>query len=59
MTYFNVDWNYSKLMNKQQTNEVNPSIKSDFNFSNKEINFLDTVVYETQSSKLETKLYRK
>ena len=46
-------------MNKQQTNEVNPSIKSDFNFSNKEINFLDTVVYETQSSKLETKLYRK
>ena len=31
----------------------------DFNFSNKEINFLGTVVYKTQSGKLETKLYRK
>ena len=44
---------------KQQINEVHPSIKFDFNFSNKEINFLDTVVYKTQSGKLETKLYRK
>ena len=49
---------------KQQINEVPPpppppSIKFDFNFSNKEINFLDTVVYKTQSGKLETKLYRK
>ena len=44
---------------KQQTDEVHPSIKFDFNFSNKEINFLDTVVYKTQSGKLETKLYRK
>ena len=44
---------------KQQINEVHPSIKFDFNFSNKEINFLGTVVYKTQSGKLETKLYRK
>ena len=44
---------------KQQINEVHPSIKFDFNFSNKEINFSDTVVYKTQSGKLETKLYRK
>ena len=44
---------------KQQINEVHSSKKFDFNFSNKEINFLDTVVYKTQSSKLETKLYRK
>ena len=38
---------------KQQINEVHPSIK--IFFSNKEINFLDTVVYKTQSGKLETK----
>ena len=44
---------------KQQINEVHPSIKFDFDFSNKEINFLDTVLYKTQSGKLETKLYRK
>ena len=44
---------------KQKTNEVHPSIKSDLNFSNKEINFVNTSVYKTQSSKLETKLYRK
>ena len=44
---------------KQQINEVHPSIKFDFNFSNKEINFLDTVVNKTQSGKPETKLYRK
>ena len=44
---------------KQQINEVNPPIKFYFNFSNKEINFLDTTVYKTQSGKLETKLYRK
>ena len=44
---------------KQQINEVQPSIKFDFNFFNKEINFLDAVVYKTQSGKLETKLYRK
>ena len=39
---------------KQKTNEVHPSIKSDLNFSNKEINFVNTSVYKTQSSKLET-----
>ena len=44
---------------KKQINEVHPSIKFDFNFSNKEINLLDTVVYKTQTGKLETKLYRK
>ena len=44
---------------KQQINEVHPSIKFDFNFSNKEINFLDTIVYKTQPGKLEIKLYRK
>ena len=40
---------------KQQINEVHPSIKFNFNFSNKEINFLDTIVYKTQQGKLETK----
>ena len=44
---------------KQQINEVHPSIKFDFNFSNKATNFLGTAVYKTQSGKLETKLYRK
>ena len=44
---------------KQQINEVHLSIKFDFNFSNKELNFLDTVLYKIQSGKLETKLYRK
>ena len=45
---------------KQQINEIHPSIKFDFNFSNKEINFLDTIVYyKTQSGQLETKIYRK
>ena len=44
---------------KQQINKIHPSIKSDLNFSIKEINVLDTVVYKTQSDKLETKLYRK
>ena len=42
---------------KQQIDEVHPSIKFDFNFFNKEINFLDAVVYKTQSGKLETKPY--
>ena len=44
---------------KQQINEIHPSIKFDFNFSNKEINFLDTAVFKVQSGKLETKLCRK
>ena len=43
----------------QQINEIQPSVKFDFNSSNKEINFLDTIVYKTQSGKLETKVYRK
>ena len=42
---------------KWKINKVHRSIKFDFNFSNKEINVLDTVVYKT--GKLETKLYRK
>ena len=33
---------------KQKINEIHPSIKFNFNFSNKEITFLDTVVYKTQ-----------
>ena len=37
---------------KQRINEVHLSIKSDFKFSNKEINFLDTVVYETPTGNL-------
>ena len=44
---------------KHQINEIHPSIKFVFDFSNKEINFLDTVVYKTQPGKLKTKLYRK
>ena len=34
-------------------------MKFDFNFSSKELNFLNTVVYKTQLGKLETKLHRK
>ena len=44
---------------KQQINEIHPSIKFNFNFSTKEINFLETVFYKIQSGKLETKLCRK
>ena len=40
-------------------NEVHPYIKFDFKFSNKEINFLDIVLYKTTTSKLGTKLYTK
>ena len=43
---------------KQQINEIYPSAKFDFNFSNKEIKFLDIVAYKAKSGKLETKLYR-
>ena len=43
---------------KQQINEAHTPMKFDFNFSNKEINFFDTVVCKTHSSKLATKLYR-
>ena len=46
-------------MKFKQINKVHPSIKFDFNFSNKEINFLNTVEYKTDSGKLETKLYMK
>ena len=42
---------------KREINKVHPFIKFDFNFSNKETNFLDTVLYKT--GKVETKLYRK
>ena len=44
---------------KHQSNEFHPSLKLDYNFSNKEINFSDTTVYKTQSGKPSTKLYRK
>ena len=44
---------------KQRINEVYPSIKFDFKFSNKEINFLNTARYKTPTGKLEIKLYRK
>ena len=44
---------------KQQINKVHSSIKFDFDFSNKEINFVDTAVYKRQLGKLEYKLYRK
>ena len=43
----------------QRINEVHSSNKFEFKFSNKEINFLDTVVYKTPTGKLETKLYAK
>ena len=42
---------------KRQINKVHPFIKFDFSFSNKDINFLDTVVYKT--GKQHTYLYRK
>ena len=44
---------------KQRINEVHPSIKFDFKFSNKETDFLDTVKYKTLTGKFETKLYAK
>ena len=34
-------------------------MKFEFNFSNEEINFLDTVVYKTEWCKLEAKTYMK
>lgn len=43
----------------QRINEVHLSIKLDFKFSNKEIDFLDTVVYKTPTRKLESKLHAK
>ena len=59
MTFFKYGSTDHLMKFKQQINEVHRSIKFDFNFSNKEINFLDTIVYKTQSGKLETKVYRK
>ena len=44
---------------KQRIEEVYPSIKFDFKFSNKEIKFLDTVVCKTPTGKLDTNLYTK
>ena len=44
---------------KQRINEVHSSINFDSKFSNKDINFLDTVVYKALTGKLETKLYMK
>ena len=44
------------LVFKQWIIETRPSIKFDFKFLNKEINFLDTVVYKTPTGGLETKL---
>ena len=45
-----------KLMN--HLNKIHPSIKFDYENSNKEINFLDTIVYKRGKS-LQTRLYRK
>ena len=44
---------------KQRISEVYPSIRFDFKFLNKDINFLDIVVYKTPTGKLETKFYTK
>ena len=44
---------------KQRISEVYPSIRFDFKFLNKDINFLDIVVYKTPTRKLETKFYTK
>ena len=44
---------------KQRINEVHPSIKFDFNFSDKEIHFLDIVVYKTQSGIRPAYVHRK
>lgn len=40
-------------------NVKHPSIKFDYEISDKEVNFLDTTVYVDQIGKLQTKLYRK
>ena len=40
-------------------NSLHPTIKFDPNYSVKEINFLDTVVYKVQDCNLQTKVYRK
>ena len=43
----------------EQANKNHPPIKFDFMISNKEINFLDIVVYETPTCKLKNRLYEK
>ena len=44
---------------KQRIEEIYPSIKFDFKFSNKEIKFLNTVVCKTPTGKLDTNLCTK
>ena len=55
-------WTGTKERFKEFMKEVNlrhPSIKFDHNISNKEVSFLDTIVYIDKNNKLQTKLYKK
>ena len=53
-----MDGNNNQLLKfKQRINEVHPFFKFVFKFSNKEISFLDTIVYKKPTNKFETKLY--
>ena len=53
-------WTGTKERFKEFVKELNlrhPSIKFDYNISNKEVSFLDTIVYIDKNNKLRTKLY--
>ena len=55
-------WTGTKERFKEFVKELNlrhPSIKFDYNISNKEVSFLDTIVYIDKNNKLRTKLYKK
>ena len=43
----------------QEINQVHRTIKFDYTYSNKEINFLDLIIYKNRKGKLQTKVYTK
>ena len=55
-------WTGTEERFKEFIKELNlrhPSIKFDYTISNKEVSFLDTIVYIDKNNKLQTKLYKK
>ena len=55
-------WTGTKERFKEFIKELNlrhPSIKLEYTISNKEVSFLDSIVYIDKNNKLQTKLYRK
>ena len=62
LTTLFIIWTGTKERFKELIKELNlrhPSIKFDYNISNKEVSFLDTTVYIEKNNKLQTKLYEK